>query len=167
MKTIAQFAAEAGVSVQTIYRVLNKVKQDTEECLTEKVNGITNITEIGEDFVKERLTGVKQIFNGDKESLNCVKQAESAEILYLREQNRALLDELAAERTHSREQADKLSDLAAQLADLTRNNQVLLGAEQSRTNPVLMMGGDSSKHTEEQPISKKRFFQKLFKRSAD
>ena len=139
MKTVAQTAVELGVSVQTIYRVLNRVKQETEECLTEKVNGVTHITRAGEDIVKERLTGVKQVLNNDEELLNSVKQAESAEIVYLREQNRVLLDELVAERTHSRGQADKLSDLAAQLAELSRNNQLLLGAEQSRTNPALMI----------------------------
>jgi len=176
MKTIAQIAAEIGVSVQTIYRTLNKVKHETEECLTEKINGITNITEFGENIVKERLTGVKQMLNIDNEMLNSVKQAESDEIIFLREQNKALIEQgntlieqlsakdklLEDERVHSREQADKLSDLAAQLAELTRNNQVLLGAEQTRTNPALTMGG--TLHEGEGQQRKKGFFQRFFKK---
>jgi len=138
MKTISQFASEMGVSVQTIYRQLNRVKQETGVCLTEKINKIAHITESGEIALKERLTDVKQ-------ALNNVKQEESDEIVFLREQNKTLLKDLETERTHSREQADKLSDLAAQLAELTRNNQILLGAEQSRTNPALLMGDDEVK----------------------
>ncbi|MDR2903323.1 MAG: hypothetical protein LBU77_02270, partial [Clostridiales bacterium] len=64
----------------------------------------------------------------------------NAENGFLRTRVEVLEEELKLERTHSREQADKLSDLAAQLAELTRNNQVLLGAEQSRTNPALLSG---------------------------
>jgi hypothetical protein len=65
---------------------------------------------------------------------------------FLRSRVEALEAELGSERAHSRAQTDKLSDLAAQLAELTHNNQVLLGAEQSRTNPALLMGeGDTTK----------------------
>ncbi|MCL2400654.1 MAG: hypothetical protein FWC91_13035 [Defluviitaleaceae bacterium] len=48
-----------------------------------------------------------------------------------------LQEELTTERTHSREQANRLSDLAEQLAELNRNNQILLGSEQNRTNHTL------------------------------
>lgn len=41
------------------------------------------------------------------------------------------------ERQHSREQSDKIINLAEQLAELSRNNQILLGAEQQRMNPLL------------------------------
>jgi len=136
MKTISQFAAETGVSVQTIYRQLNRAKHETDECLTEKIKGTLHITKFGERILIECLTGVKPV-------LNDVKPADNEEILYLRSQNKALLDDLSKERVHSREQADKLSDLASQLAQLTRNNQVLLGAEQSRTNPALLLNSES------------------------
>jgi len=52
------------------------------------------------------------------------------------------LEELSREREHSRNQSDKLSDLAGQIAKLMQNNQVLLGAEQSRTNPILLNDGE-------------------------
>ena len=138
MMTIAQFAAAAGVSVQTIYRLLDSVKQETGECLTVKIGGKRHITGPGEGILRERLTGVKQV-------LNTVKHPESEEIAFLREHTRKLQEELATERAHSREQADKLADLAAQLAELSRNNQLLLGAEQSRTNPALLPGGEPRK----------------------
>jgi len=147
LKTIAQFATAVGVSVQTVYRLLNTVKQNSGECLTVKISGKRHITAFGEGILRERLTSVKQV-------LNTVKHAESDEITFLREQNRALQEELSTERTHSREQADKLADLAAQLAELSRNNQLLLGAEQSRTNPALLPHSDS--------IKPKGFFKRLF-----
>ena len=156
MKTIARIAAETGVSVQTIYRTLNKVKQETGESLTEKINGIAHITSVNEDLLKKHLTNVKQ-------TLNNVKHAENEEIIFLREQNKALSNELATERAHGREQMAKLSELAAQLAELTRNNQLLLGAEQSRTNPALLAGGELSKGDKE-PERKKSFLRSIFGR---
>jgi len=83
---------------------------------------------------------------------------------FLRSRVEALENELKTERTHSREQTGKLSDLAAQLAELTRNNQVLLGAEQSRTNPALLMGGESAPLHNEEQQPPKGFFQRFFKR---
>jgi len=155
-------ASEIGISVQTIYRVLNKVKQDTDDCLTEKINGISHITIKGEEVIKERLSNVKHSLNYISSEFNAVKHYENEEITFLREQNKILQDELITERAHSREQADKLSDLATQLAELARNNQVLLGAEQSRTNLALMM---NSENDSEHP--KKGFFKKLFQKKDD
>jgi len=164
MKTISQLATEIGVSVQTIYRLLNKVKHEADECLTEKINGISHITEIGEDIIRERLTNVKRELNASNRPLNNVKQAETEEITYLREQNKVLLDELAKERAHGREQADKLSDLAAQLAELSRNNQILLSTEQNRTASSLLTGGSSSDLDEQHQQPTKRRFWDIFKR---
>ena len=155
MMTIAQFAAAAGVSVQTIYRLLNSVKQETGECLTEKIGGKAHITERGEVVLRERLTRVQ---HDVKQAFNTVKQPESDEIIFLREQNQLLQGELITERAHSREQADKLADLAAQLAELSRNNQLLLGAEQSRTNPALLPGGEAGRS--------EGFFSRLFSRKS-
>jgi len=57
---------------------------------------------------------------------------------FLRTRIEVLEEELKSAQTHNREQSDKLAELANQLAEITRNNQILLGAEQSRTNPVLL-----------------------------
>jgi len=116
----------------------------------------------------------KKGYNGQFKLLNYVRTVEqqenpllnqlNSENSFLRSRVEALEEELKTERTNSREQTDKLSDLAAQLAELTRNNQVLLGAEQSRTNPALLMGGESLPHQSEEQQPKKGFFQRFFKK---
>lgn len=131
MITVAKYAKESEVSVQTIYRRLNSVKQKGYDGLTEKKSGILYITEKGVHILNDELNEVKQVFNS-------VKHAESEEIIYLREQNTALQEELSKEREHSRAQSEMLAELAKQLAELSRNNQILLGAEQSRSNPALL-----------------------------
>ena len=151
VKTVAEFAKEKNVSVQTIYRKLNRVKQINTECLTEKKSGITYITSKGEDILTDALTGVK---HEDVKLFNTVKHAESGEIEFLREQNKVLHDELIKEREHSRGQADKLANLAEQLAELSRNNQILLGAEQSRTNPAILTQNEApATQTQRQSVS--------------
>jgi len=82
---------------------------------------------------------------------------------FLKEQCERLQSELEKEREHSRAQADKLAVLAEQLAELSRNNQMLLGVEQSRTNPVLL-NKEGIPDDDVQPAKKKRFWH-LFKKS--
>ena len=171
MKTVAEFAKEKGVSVQTIYRQLNNirktfnggltgVKQGLNDDFIEKMNGISYITALGEDALTERLTPFKQGLN---DSLTGVKQPETEETAFYREQFQALQSELSKEREHSRALADKVANLAEQLAELSRNNQILLGAEQSRTNPVLLTTNEQPPDEAEQPIKKKGFWS-LFKK---
>ena len=140
MITVADYARSAGVSAQTVYRRLKYVKQVFDGCLTVKQGGITYITEEG----VTALTGdVKQEFNDVKQSFNNVKHpVNDEEVMYLRVLSRNLQDELQREREHSRTQAERLASLAEQLAELTRNNQLLLGAEQSRTNPALQAAAE-------------------------
>ena len=159
MKTVSEFAKENKVSVQTIYRKLNKVKHIHGDGLTEKRTGITYITALGESVLTEGLTNVKK---NDVKALNPDKQLENDDVVYFKEQNRLLQEELRKEREHSRAQADKLAALAEQLAELSRNNQILLGAEQSRTNPALLSSGDLP--DEETQPAKKRSFWGFFKK---
>ena len=165
MLTVSKLAKELNVSVQTIYRVLNSVKQNEKECLTEKIKGVTYFTEFGEKIIRGRLTpfnGVKQNNDECLTVLNSVKHSKNQkdnqktkeneienkteEIIFLRNQNQSLMQELEKEREynritlekereHSRQQAERIADLAEKMADLTRNNQILLGAEQSKSNP--------------------------------
>ena len=72
MKTVAAFAKELDVSVQTIYRRLNKVKQINDEGLTVKRDGITYITALGENAIG-RSTDVKHIRIKLIGVFNCVK----------------------------------------------------------------------------------------------
>ena len=135
MITVADYARSEGVSVQTVYRRLKDVKQMFDGCLTVKQGGITYITDEG---VTALMGNVKQKFNNVEQVLNSVKHhVNDEEVPYLRELNRNLLEELQREREHSRMQAERLATLAEQLTELTRNNQLLLGAEQSRNNPAL------------------------------
>lgn len=93
----------------------------------------------------------------------------------LQEQNKSLQEELTKEREYSRTQTDRLADqsdritnLAEQLAELNRNNQLLLGVEQSRTNPALLMNVNDKNETEETPTgestAKKGIFSRIFRK---
>ncbi|MDR1754216.1 MAG: hypothetical protein LBR74_04835 [Eubacterium sp.] len=124
MKSVADIAAETGVNVQTVYRRLNKVKQKTDDKLTEKIDGITYFTEVGERLIIESLSSVKQLFN-------TVKQAESAEILFLRER----VKELNAEKSELLKQIDKLTTHAENLSRLNENSQILFAQQKIESLP--------------------------------
>jgi hypothetical protein len=129
--TISEFAKVHSVSVQTVYRKLNKVKHFHGDSLTEKKNGIAYITAEGAAVLSDCLTGVKQendkVFNPVKQD---VGQDESEEVLFLREQVNRLQGELAKEREYSHSQSEQMAELAGRLADLSYNHQILLGMEQ-------------------------------------
>jgi len=162
MKTIRQIADEIGVSKQSVYKRVKGSLHTVVAPYMHTTNGIVYISEQGESFIIKAFSE-RGIYKGAYDGAHTEHIQEyteytensagsGSEISFLREQNKALVGQLAEkdkqlenERTHSREQADKLSDLAAQLAELTRNNQVLLGAEQTRTNPALLMGNDELK----------------------
>lgn len=175
MKTVSEMAKELNVSVQTVYRTLNKVKRDGIDSLTEVKNNITYITSDGEQILTERFTPATQCIehelNNADQLLNAVKQELNDEIIYLREQNKAFQDELRVERDHSRQQADRIAGLAEQIAELTRNQQVLFGMEQQKTLPIVSstpskdggiddVGEDSP--MENSDAAKKGFFKKIF-----
>jgi TolA-binding protein len=124
MKTVKQIADEIGVNVQTVYRRINKVKQNTNENLTDKVDGIAYFTEVGEKLIIESLTNGKQI-------LNNVKQAESGEILFLREQ----IKELNSKNDELLKQIDKLTTHAENLSRLNENSQLLLAQQKIESLP--------------------------------
>jgi hypothetical protein len=156
MKTISDCAKIYNVSVQTIYRKIDKgVKQDGKQGLTEKRGNITYITQAGEDFlyscltpVERDLTNVEQVLNTDKSP----KTSLNEEILFLRGQLEKTQDELNAERQHSRV-------VTTQLVEITRNNQILLKAEQDRQKTALPAVNDELPHSQ-----RKRGFFGLFGR---
>ena len=80
---------------------------------------------------------------------------------YLWQRVQVLEADLRGEREFSREQMNKLSELATQLAELARNNQTILAVEQSRTNPALLMG-DEVAVAADQPVPSRGLFQRLF-----
>ena len=169
MKTVSQVARELGVTPKTIYKRLNRVKPTVTpgndevkpgltQCLTVKQGAITYVTEDGEKYLIECLVkptderyntgntevkpGYTEVTQGNTHVMSN-KDNENEEILFLREQVKSLQEELKAEREHSRQKSDEISDMAQKLLEITRNQQVLLGAEQSRTNPALRTGIDN------------------------
>jgi len=114
MKTIKDISDETGVSVQTVYRRLNKLSQSSNESLTEKVNGIAYFTETGEKLILETLSTVKQ-------SLNADKQSESDNVLFLREQIKILNEQIE------------------RLTKMNENSQILLLNQQSLLPPKVSL----------------------------
>lgn len=176
MKTIKQMADELGVNKD---KVKYQVRKLPSEHLV-KMGNITYLTDDGilklkelilgktignpsgktDDYpVNNRVTLPEDKISGENELYNILR----AELDSKNEQISALQAELSVERTHGREQADKLSDLAAQLAELTRNNQLLLGVEQSRTNPALRSEDETVVHNGAGKERKKGFFQRFRK----
>lgn len=154
MLTVAEMAKEYGISVQTVYRAMDRLDKDVKQGLTQKIKGVGYFTYDGEKIIREQLAGVKHVEHNSGESstvLNADDKADSKEeILYLREQNAALLQELEKERAYSRQQGERLADLADKLADLNRNQQVLLKQEQDRTPPMLADEREPPGYTQDQ-----------------
>ena len=163
MKSPYKIAREIGVSPQAVYKKLTKE-------FINKLNNHIQRKESGKyllDDVAERV--LKELFNQtiqpvEQPKIESVEQPLlnqlNSENSFLRQRVESLEKELKIEREHGREQADKLSNLANQLAELSRNNQILLGAEQSRTIPIL----SNPSQPEEPPPSPKSFWSKIFKR---
>jgi hypothetical protein len=160
VKSPYQIAKELKVSPQAVYKKLT-------DAFNNQFNNHIQRTEKGKyllDEVAEQ--ALKDMFNKlvqpvQQQNIEPVEQPLlnqlNTENSFLRTRIEALEEELKTERNHSREQTDKLSDLAMQLAELTRNNQILLGAEQSKTNPVLLMGGEQPEIDEAKPKKKSIF----------
>ena len=145
MKSPYQIAKEIKVSPQAVYKKLtDEFNNQFNDHIQRTEKGKYLLDEVAEQALKELFNQVVQPVQ--QQTIEPVQQSLlnqlNTENSFLRARIEALEDELKTERTHSREQTDKLSDLAAQLAELTRNNQILLGAEQSKTNPALLMGGE-------------------------
>jgi DNA-binding transcriptional MerR regulator len=137
MITVSELAAQAGVSPQTVYRKLNGLTPHFKNNLTEKRAGILYFKDLSVAMETLGLTPCLTPLNDVKHDVKQFNTLLNDENTFLREQNATLQAELS-------KQAQRYASLAEQLAELTRNNQILLGAEQSRTNPALL------------PVEKKR-----------
>jgi hypothetical protein len=139
--TIKEFATRVGVSTQAIYK---RVPTDLQPYI--KWVGSKKYINIKALSLFEYSQGLQT--NAANTTLNNhVTEFATGEVIYLREQNKRLQEELSREREYSRGQAEelnrerehsrglaerhaeRLADLATQLAELSRNNQVLLGME--------------------------------------
>ena len=148
MITLPQYAQQTNVTVRTVYRRLQKVKGTSKARLTVQKDGVTYITDaaiekIAQQYDAPPLSELSELELNELNELNEVNAtpdtAREATPRPKREDEMAYLrEELRKEREHSRAQSIRMADLAAQVAELVRNNQLLLGAEQSRTHPVLL-----------------------------
>ena len=171
MKTMLQIAKEIGVSKQAVfYRIKKPPLSTLLQPFISKNNGVLTFNVDGETLIKQAFN-VETIktFN-DKEALNFNTSFDSESNKLLQEQLKTkdtqiekLIDELAKEREHSREQSDKVISLAEQLAELNKNNQILLKQAQDKATVFI-----SEKIEDEFPTEtekKKGFFKKIFKKS--
>ena len=112
-------------------------------------------------------TSTDEAYAEDSQATPLQEQSASQDALLhqldlLSKQNETLFKQLENERAHSREQADKLADLAFKLAELTHNSQVLQGAEQSRANPALLTSSDNVAEDGAGRNNEKGFIARLF-----
>jgi len=170
MKTIAQIAEEIGVTKQAVHK---KMKQ---EPLSTRLEGFTTtkgntvyVDDNGIKLIKSAFNTTKssisststKVVGVDDLSIEIIKDLRS-QMANVMGQNKDLLEQLKIEREHSREQADKLSELASQLAELNRNNQILLGSEQSKTNQAIMASCENEAHSLQK--ENEGFFKRVFSR---
>jgi len=140
MKTIKQIADEIGVSKQAVYKRVKGSLHTVVAPYTHTVDGTVYISEQGEILIIQAFSKTDTYKDTHTEVHNGAythTHTNDNEVSFLREQNKTILEQLATkdkqledERLHSREQSKRLADLAEQLAELNRNNQIL----RKRTN---------------------------------
>lgn len=133
--TVSDIAEECGVTKQAVYKKLKQFEDMGPEYWSKNDKGELNITEKGYayliDSFQPSIEAKKQTDNRQVNmDLVAVLQHENSR---LRQEIDRLNEQNDTERQHIRELTDKIMKLAEQLAELNRNNQVLLKTEQERT----------------------------------
>lgn len=134
MKTLYKLAQELGIKYATVYKrfknsgLINQVEKDESGKLL--INAET------ERIVSEWYT--KPTSNQVNQPDTKVDVNQSTEITKLQAKIESLEAELKEEREHSRIQSNEITNFAKQFAELTKNNQLLLGIEQVKTAPKLI-----------------------------
>jgi len=126
MKTIAELAAEIGVSKQAIHQKIKQEPLSTDLRQFTSMDGNTlTVDESGENLIKSAFSNVKvTVSTTDK-----LIESMQSQIDLLTAQNEKLLEQLNSEHEHSREQTDKIISLTERLAMLTENAQKLQAAQ--------------------------------------
>lgn len=133
MKTIAEIASEIGVSRQAVYK---KIKQEPLSSslrpFTVNRDNVTYIETDGENLIKSTFSNATHsnmsTNTGDSMAVQFIASLQG-QIDTLIEQNRDLREQLNQERQHSRVQADKITELATDMARLANNAQKLHGGD--------------------------------------
>jgi len=153
--SIKEFAARAGVSNQAVYQRLDKnLKKFVKVVENRKYIDIAALDEYSikqvdqdvektdkqnEDLNKQLINSIK----GDKvdETGNKPESLENMLVNTLQDALKALTAQLEVKDR----QISELNERLREAQELNRNNQILLGSEQSRTNPVLLAGAGGGK----------------------
>jgi len=170
MKTIKQTADEIEVSKDKVKYQVGKLPSN----YLVKVGKITHLTDEGTAKIKEIMMGktVVNLPSNNREITQFLPSEENELYKMLKIELEAknnliqtLQEELTNERTHSREQANKLADLASELAELNRNNQILLGSEQTRNNPAFLQSDEEKANENNTACENKGFWSRVFSRN--
>jgi hypothetical protein len=191
---ISELARALNVSVQAIYKKINKTLKDELLPHIKTVNGQKIIDEQGIEIIKNSLDlnsvsiknednnvlnpselvltlkeneGLKEQIKTLKDSNNAIegvlnqfKTVQNEEVLFLREQNKTLLEKVG-------QQSDQIAELAEKLTELNRNQQLLLNQEQQKNTLLLSdertQGISEDSATEQK--SKQGFLQRIFKKN--
>ena len=179
MKTIAQIAAEIGVTKQAVHQKIKRKPLSTHlQPFISTIDGIICIDIDGEIIVKSAFCknkpSIPSTVNVDAFTPTFTPSADDMITNYInslkdqitiltadKENSQAqianLQTELTNERTHSNQQSDRIADLAEKLAELTRNGQVLLKQEQEKNTLLLETSKDAEvTHSSDLDKQKKR-----------
>lgn len=145
MITVSELAKDLNMSTQAIYKKINKSMKNELTPYIKEIDGQKFIDDKGITIIKNGLQPVDNQgkvvanLNTDNEKSDSKIVATSlqpvdnqTDLEFYKKQLELLQDELKTEREHSRQQADRIADLAEKLAELTRNSQVLLKQEQDK-----------------------------------
>jgi CTP-dependent riboflavin kinase len=140
MKTPYQIAKELGVSSQAVYQKIERMQEKLEPYI-QREDKKMQIDQQGEELLKSTFTKpseqenmqvnvartlAQDDTNVERRAEQCLLKQLTVETEYLREQVKSLQAEIQTEREHSRQQAERLAELADKLTKLTENSQVLM-----------------------------------------
>ena len=128
MKSPYQIAKELNVTPQSVYQKIERIEEQLDTHIHRNGKKML-IDEQGETLIKSTFqTTVEQEPQQDieQELLKQLNNQLNTENEFLRKQNTNLLEDLNKEREHSRQQAQSLSELSDKLAELTKNEQILM-----------------------------------------
>jgi len=158
------------VSTETLTDIIDGENITDSNCDDEELSTENNITStINVDLSTENVDTFTTMFTKpvDDELTNNYINSLKEQISLLSEQNKKLWQEsnknreaLEREREHSRSQSEKVINLAEQLTELNKNNQVLLREAQEKT--AILLPEKFSDNTSVEPEKKKGFFKKRF-----
>lgn len=164
VKSPYQIAKEIGVTPPAVYKRLKQLNNQLENHMTKTEKGKILIDDVGEEIIKNSFSASQKPINDRideqvdeqinalvNEQVNQQKLIEKLEI-----ENTYLKEELSKQNEQVRKQSDQIHILAERLAEITRNNQVLLKIEQEHSE---------QEADAEAPKENKNFFQRLFNKS--